>query len=339
MRLILPDIISEDQTGFMMNRDISTNIRKVIDIIEYAKVNNIASAIMSIDLEKCFDRIETSTLVHVLDYFNFGVKFQQYSKLLFADFTARVQNNGYLSSSIPVTRSLHQGCPSSPYYFLLYGQILNMLIKSHKDIRGIRMYDVEQLLSQFADDTDLFLMYDQLTFTAIEQVFEVAFKNMGLKVNYNKTTVYRIGSICNTNATLYTIKPLAWTNDPINVLGVLVSNDTSTLTKNNFQGILERIKVIVSLWHNRNLSLSGKVLIVNALINSLLVYKMRVLPNLPREFFKELNAIITKFLWGGRRAKIARDTLTCTRALGGLKLGDMWVRQKAFKIQWIYIHF
>lgn len=83
---VLPSIIDQDQTGFMVGRDISTNICKVIDIIEYSKNTDLPCAIMSVDFEKCFDLIEHSVLPKVLDFFNFGPKFQQYTQLLFLRF-------------------------------------------------------------------------------------------------------------------------------------------------------------------------------------------------------------------------------------------------------------
>lgn len=177
------------------------------------------------------------------------------------------------------------------------------------------------LLSQFADDTDLFLSYDRETFQGVEEVFQRIQKNMGLCVNYDKTTVYRIGSLSNSNAKIYTTKPLAWTNEPINVLGIIVGNEVTDLFASNFDNIIQKAETVLNLWVNRNATLSGKVLIVNTLVASLFVYRMQVLSNILDNFVQTVEKTITKFLWSGRRAKIALQTLKLPRDSGGLKNG------------------
>lgn len=335
MKTVLPDIIDEDQTGFMAGRDISTNIRKVIDVIQYVKNTDVPCAIMSVDFQKCFDMIESSAIMGALEFFNFGPKFRQYSMLLFASFSAHIQCNGFLSRKIPITRSCHQGCPVSPYYFLCCAQIFHQLIKSHPQIKGIKVHDLEMLLSQFADDTDLFLSFDRDTFRGVESIFHTIYQNMGLCVNYDKTTVYRIGSISNSNAKIYTTKPLAWTNEPINVLGVRVGNNINALFALNFDNIICKTETILNMWIHRNATLSGKVSIINTLVASLFVYKLRVLPNLPDQFIQTFEKMLSKFLWSGRRAKIALQALQLPRECGGLKLVNLSQRNQAFKIQWI----
>lgn len=331
LKRVLPSLIDSDQTGFMKGRDISSNIRKVIDVIEYTKRHQIPAAILSIDWHKCFDKIENQAISGALEYFGFGQRFCHYTKVLLTDFLVRVQNNGYVSEPIKVERSVRQGCCAAPFYYLLTGQIFSNLIKNNPDIKGITIREVRELVSQFADDTDLFLAYDQLTFQTVEKVFSIVETNMGLAINYDKTVVYCIGSLCNSEAKLYTIKPLAWTNDPISVLGVTITNDLALLGVLNYADILNRVQTICNMWGNRMLSLSGKVLVVNTLIASLFVYKMSVLPNLPKIFIQQFNAIIHKFLWEGKRAKITTRILVTPRECGGLKLVDLELRQYALK--------
>lgn len=335
MKLVLPDIIDDHQTGFMAGRDISTNIRKVIEVIEYCKEADIPGVIMSVDFEKCFDKIEKTAIFGALEYFNFGPRFIAYSKLLFEDFVSRVQCNGFLSDTISVSRSTHQGCPAAPFFYLLCGQIFSHLITNNPNIRGIRINDVEELLSQFADDTDLFLSYEPVTFREIDSVFQIIHDHMGFTVNYDKTTVYRIGSLRNTNAIMYTKRPLAWTNDPINVLGVTVSDREAESMQCNFQDIINKVKVITNLWVSRSATLSGKILIVNTLIASLYIYKMKVFSLLPKDIIDQFEAAVCHFLWNNRRAKISKEILKLPRKYGGLKLVDLRTRHMALQVQWI----
>lgn len=51
------DLVHEDQTGFIAQRNISHNLRTIIDIIQIAKRDSLEMIMVSMDWEKCFDRI------------------------------------------------------------------------------------------------------------------------------------------------------------------------------------------------------------------------------------------------------------------------------------------
>ena len=161
----------------------------------------------------------------------------------------------------------------------------------------------------------------------------------GLSVNLNhlKTTVYRIGSIKNSNARMYTKNELNWTNEPINVLGVSVSTDATLLSKINYEAIIKKSELTLKKWRSRNLSLLGKVLIVNSLVASLFVYKMSVLPKIPSEFVKKMNKIIESFIWNDRRAKIPIKVLQISKQEGGTGLVNLELKDCALKANWVRI--
>ena len=80
----------------------------------------------------------------------------------------------------------------------------------------------------------------------------------GLRVNYHKTTVYRIGSIKDSDAKFYSANKIKWTNDPINVLGFWISNESKEVFDKNFEPLIQKMKTVLELWHHRGLSLFGE---------------------------------------------------------------------------------
>ena len=54
----LSQVIDRDQTGFMANRRISVNIRKIFDLMYVASEEEWQAFIINCDFLKCFDRIE-----------------------------------------------------------------------------------------------------------------------------------------------------------------------------------------------------------------------------------------------------------------------------------------
>ena len=105
-------MIHDDQQGFLPNRRIAINIRKILDIAmsEDPATNR---QILSGDFMKCFDRVEISGVIEVMKKFQFAEYLINWVRIIYSKFKLRVQNNGFLSQDINVTRSVRQGGPVS----------------------------------------------------------------------------------------------------------------------------------------------------------------------------------------------------------------------------------
>ena len=80
--------------------------------------------ILQIDYEKCFDRVEPRSLLGALRYFDFPDYVLNWTKFFYTNIKSCVVNNGHISPFFPVTRSVCQGAPCSPYYFLIIAELL-----------------------------------------------------------------------------------------------------------------------------------------------------------------------------------------------------------------------
>ena len=97
-----------------------------------------------------------------------------------------------------------------------------MLRRSEK-IEGVDLEGIINLLNQFADDLNTTLKFSQETLDEVLNIFEIFRKNSGFTLSYEKTTVYRLGSLKHSNARLYTRFPLQWSNQPLKVLGIYIT--------------------------------------------------------------------------------------------------------------------
>lgn len=97
LKEVLSTLVHEDQYGFMAGRDISMNIRRTLDIIEFSDNNQLQALIMQIDSLKAFDSLEHDTIFDTLRLYGFGDEFVAYVAVLFQSAFTCVVNNGWKS--------------------------------------------------------------------------------------------------------------------------------------------------------------------------------------------------------------------------------------------------
>jgi hypothetical protein len=54
---VLPGLVHEDQTG-LPGRHVSTNLHVIRDAVEYCEREGIGGALVFLDQEECFDRVD-----------------------------------------------------------------------------------------------------------------------------------------------------------------------------------------------------------------------------------------------------------------------------------------
>ena len=323
----------------MKGRRISCNIRQILDLIDYSEEEQISAVILSIDFEKAFDRVETKSLLDAMTYFNIGDSFKQWTQLIYNNVTACVTNQVFFTEWFQISHSVKQGGCCSVYYFLILAEVLAIEIRKNPKIQGVILNDIKKVLGQYADDIDLYLLGHNDTLNATLNTFEHFEKNSGLKINYDKTTVYRLGALCRSNAKMYTKQKLKWmrNTEPINILGVHICRDTMQLMKVNYKPVILKCQAILNNWQKRGLSLAGKITIINLLIFSQFVYKQTVLPSMPELYIKQINQLIENFIWDGKKPKIPLQVLQCNKLDGGMGLIDIKLLDIALKASWVQI--
>ena len=219
-------LIHSDQTGFLKNRYIGENINRILSIMEYCEKNDLEGLIVNIDFEKAFDSIEWNCLYKTLSFFNFGENFIGYIKTLYNGSFAKVMNNGWASEPIQLGRGLRQGCPLSPYLFILVAELLSNNIRNNRNIKGICINNYEHKICQFADDTENIISFDENSLREIMLTLDNFESFSGLKVNSDKTEILKIGKSKFSNVEFLPQYKFKWKNN-IKTLGVELWNELS----------------------------------------------------------------------------------------------------------------
>ena len=230
-------------------------------------------------------------------------------------------NNGWSSPFFELGRGVRQGCPLSPYIFILCAEILAIAVRKDTTMKGISIGNVECKLSQFADDTALILDGSlkslQRSLYMLERFGEIS----GLRVNWEKTEVLWIGSFKGSKQIFCPEKNLTWANSKVKSLGVWFCVDQEEGPKKNYEEKALNVANALNNWHNKRLTLIGKIAIIKALAASQMVYVMSSMPSYVKSL-KEVNDLIFKFLWDNKGDKIKRTEMIADYQDGGLKMLD-----------------
>ena len=328
---VLPSIINLDQTGFLKDRYIGENIRTIADIIEYTSLKHQPGIILLLDFEKAFDTIKWSFIFDSLQLFNFGPNFIHWIKVIYTDIESTVLNFGNTTGFFKLQRGIRQGCPISPYLFIIAVELLANSIRMNDHIKGINVGRIEIKISQLADDTTIFVS----DFNSVRNVLNLVntFHGVsGLKLNIEKTVAKCIGSLHKYNCN--NMFNLNWSDGPVHTLGVTISKDAREILETNFDARLKMFGNILDIWNTRGLSLKGKVTILKSLAIPKLLYPMSVLP-VPNNVVKTVDNMIIDFIWSKRRPKIKKDVIMQNIENGGIKVPHFASMVEANRLTWI----
>ena len=154
---LLLSVVSDDQTGFIRNRQSFFNIRRLMNILCNPTQLNTAEVLLSLNAEKAFDWVEWGYLFYTLKKFGFGTKFISWVHVFYSLPLAAVRTNNTLSPFFPLCGGARQVCPLSPLLFALAIEPLAIALRSNVSIKGIQRGNTVHKVFLYADDMLLYL--------------------------------------------------------------------------------------------------------------------------------------------------------------------------------------
>ena len=196
IKSMFPKLISHDQTGFIKDRFIGENLRLIDSVIKYTAAKDIPGLLLFLDFEKAFDSLEWRFIHKTLEHFGFGPTLIKWVKVFYCNIESCILNNGWSINFFKLSRGVRQGCPLSPYLFILAAEIMAETFRKSKKIRGITLKDTEIKLSQYADTT-LVLDGSEESLKESIELLDSFVRASGLRLNSKKTEALWIGSKAN----------------------------------------------------------------------------------------------------------------------------------------------
>lgn len=336
---IIPDIISQDQTGFIKGRHSFINIRKLLNVVHSPASESNPEVVISLDAEKAFDRVEWEYLFAVLDKFGFGSKFISWIRLLYHQPKAAVVTNKITSQYFSLSRGTRQGCPLSPLLFVLAIEPLTSMLRSSQSINGIKRRGIEYKVSLYADDLLLYITDPLSCISQVVNILKDYGYFSGYKLNFSKSICFPINNMA--DQIIDTDLPFCISKSGFKYLGINITRSYTDLFKANYNPILKKLESDLQRWSVIYLSLAGKINCVKMNVLPRLLYLFQSLPIfLPKSFFQSTNRLISSFIWGGKQPRIRREFLEKPKKDGGLALPNLlnyyWAANLQKIIYWFH---
>ena len=330
LRKVIHEVVSPDQTCSIPGRYIGENIRLLSDAVAYAETTQCPLAVLSLDQEKAFDRVDWEFMLQVLNRMGFGPMFCSWVQLFYTGPMASVIVNGFCSPLFSLSRGVRQGCPLSASLYVLVSESLACCLRESPSLHGLTLPESTEraLVSQYADDMAVLCTSDS-DIRAVFEIFQLYEQASGAKLSISKCVGLWAGSWVGRSSSPVDIK---WTSSSISCLGVRVGN--GDLHAEIWQDRLAAIKRTLHSWHQRSLTFSGKTLVLNSLILSKLWYTASVI-EMPTWVLRDVRNMMFSFFWSGKAERVQRITLTLPLNEGGYGLADPKCKTLSLHAMWV----
>ncbi|KAA3481478.1 Retrovirus-related Pol polyprotein LINE-1 [Gossypium australe] len=192
-----PISLYSEQAGFIAGRNIFDNIIIAQEVIHSMRYNRKRRKWMAVklDLEKAYDRVSWDFINASLIAAEIPLFLRNVIMSAISSSTMQVLWNGVPTQKFQPNRGIRQGCPLSPYLFVLCMEWLGHFIHSRKEVSiwdPIRLSRSGPLVSHlfFADDLVIFCkaQIDQARF--LESIISLFCEISGHKISVKKSNIF-----------------------------------------------------------------------------------------------------------------------------------------------------
>ncbi|KAG8480634.1 hypothetical protein CXB51_025228 [Gossypium anomalum] len=249
--------------------------------------------------------------------------------------------NGVPTLKFQPTRGVRQGCPLSPYLFILCMEWLSHSIQATIGVGNwspIRLVRNGPLLSHFffVDDLILFGHAEEHQAWIIKNILDDFCSYSGHRINKRKTNIFfSKGVNDNLRRSISSFFGFQEVNNLGLYLGVPLFHER--VTNNTLRFVVDKVRNKLSSWDARQLSLAGRVTLAQSVLLSILSYFMQTMM-IPKGLCDEIECIVRKFVWGSTNgnAKVALvswDSVCQPKAYGGLGLRHLEDHNTSFMMK------
>ncbi|KAJ1687942.1 hypothetical protein LUZ63_019332 [Rhynchospora breviuscula] len=209
--------------------------------------------------------------------------------------------NGSGDGFIRPTRGLRQGCPMSPYIFILTMEILSRILQislQNRVLKGLRLAATAPYLTHimYADDLIILGTADREEIQNLKHILMCFGEASGLEINPAKSKLW-FTKTCHENMRemIITEFQAQLARNDEKYLGAFVMAKGGAKRTENM--LIDRLTEKFAGWKCSMLSHAGHLVLIKSVLTSLPVYYMST-KRLPRCVLNKMSSLIAKFFWG-----------------------------------------
>ena len=126
-----------EQTAAIKGRTIIENLQLNRDVMSYANASKILAAMIALDQENAFHRVDWNFLLKTLQHFGYEPEIIQKIKTVYQNIKTQTKVNAHLSQTFLVKRGLRQGCQLSMILYIIFTEIFLKTMRQNSGIKGI----------------------------------------------------------------------------------------------------------------------------------------------------------------------------------------------------------
>eukprot|EP00253_Pinus_taeda_P013466 PITA_13466 len=313
LKNLLPIIISENQGGFVPKRQIIDNVILIQEAIHSSLIKGERGMIIKLDMANAFNRVDHSFLRAALRKFGFSSKVVDIISGCISNPWTAPLINGRPSNSFKSTRGLRQGCPLSPFLYIIMAETLSVHLENLRLKREIMGISIERGIKEinhslFADDTLLIGGASSLMARRFKRVLDAFLQVSGGKLNNRKYKIYTWNvphPIQQSISQIFDI-PLQRNWSSFSYLGLPLAKDhikAEVWTKH-----IENMRSLLQSWGVSWLNLAGRTILIKAVLSGLPIYQYAVMMA-PASIHKHMELIMRSFLWQGGKQDTKKFSL------------------------------
>ncbi|CAM8948289.1 unnamed protein product [Rhodiola kirilowii] len=341
LQLILPEVISLEQSAFVKNRLISDNFILAHECAHHIRKTTKGRKCfgsLKLDMAKAYDRVDWTFLRCIMLQLGFHSTWVDNIMKYVMAVKYCIRVNGETTTFFLPKRGLRQGDPLSPYLFIMCTEWLTYklsFLHETNSLRGIRIARNAPFLTHlfFADDSLLLFEATSATPSIIKEVLREYEFLAGQKVNYNKSEL--VLSPNTTDAlkqSFTTTLSVAAVNGHNKYLGLPLNIGRSKSTF--FLPMLDRAQARSKLWYTSSLSCGGREILIKSVLLAIPQYHMHCF-RIPKGVLQKYQSLIKQFWWSGKQGSktvhwLKYNLLCETKEDGGLGFRDLHVLNQAF---------